>query len=92
MSLLRTSRLIILVLLCRARNRRQFWKESREQQFKDLRFSRWRKTRILGEEVIVARQGVTGEVGYEFFIRTDTGKAHELWRTIRRTRRALWSS
>jgi vanillate/3-O-methylgallate O-demethylase len=54
-----------------------------QQQFKDLRFSRWRKTRILDEDVIVARQGVTGEVGYEFYIRTDTGKAHELWRTIR---------
>ena len=53
------------------------------EQFRDLRFSRWRKTRILGEEVIVARQGVTGEVGYEFYIRTDTGRAHELWRTIR---------
>jgi vanillate/3-O-methylgallate O-demethylase len=57
--------------------------ELTQQPFKDLRFSRWRKTRALGEEVIVARQGVTGEVGYEFFIRTDTGKAHELWRTIR---------
>jgi glycine cleavage system aminomethyltransferase T len=53
------------------------------QEFKDLRFSRWRKTRILDEEVIVARQGVTGEVGYEFYLRTDTSKAHELWRTIR---------
>ena len=53
------------------------------QDFKDLRFSRWRKTRILDEEVIVARQGVTGEVGYEFYIRTDTGNAHELWQIIR---------
>jgi vanillate/3-O-methylgallate O-demethylase len=51
---------------------------------KDLRFSRWRMTRLLGENVIVARQGVTGEIGYEFLMRTDTGKAHELWRTIRR--------
>lgn len=53
------------------------------QEFKDLRFSRWRMTRILGEEVLIARQGVTGEVGYEFYIRTDTGKAHDLWRAIR---------
>ena len=53
------------------------------QEFKDLRFSRWRKTRILDEDVIIARQGVTGEIGYEFYLRTDTGKAHELWRTIR---------
>ena len=27
---------------------------------------------------------MTGEVGYEFLMRTDTGKAHELWRHIRR--------
>jgi len=59
------------------------------EQFKDLRFSRWRKTRILGEEVIVARQGVTGEVGYEFLMRTDTGKAHELWRTLRNVGEAV---
>ena len=26
---------------------------------------------------------MTGEVGYEFLMRTDTGKAHELWRHIR---------
>ena len=32
---------------------------------------------------MVSRQGVTGEVGYEFLMRTDTGKAHELWRAIR---------
>ena len=54
-----------------------------KESFKDLRFSRWRLTRILDEDVIVARQGVTGEVGYEFLMRTDTGKAHELWRHIR---------
>jgi len=53
------------------------------ETFKDLRFSRWRKTRLLDEEVLVARQGVTGEVGYEFFMRTDSGKAHELWRLVR---------
>jgi len=53
------------------------------EAFRDLRFSRWRKTRIFGTEVIVSRQGVTGEVGYEFLMQTDTGKAHELWRRIR---------
>ena len=37
-----------------------------------------------GEDVLIGRQGVTGEVGYEFLMRTDTGKAHELWRDIRR--------
>jgi len=31
----------------------------------------------------VARQGVTGEVGYEFMMRTESGRAHELWRKIR---------
>jgi aminomethyltransferase len=56
-----------------------------KESFKDLRFSRWRVTRILDEDVLIARQGVTGEVGYEFLLRTDTGRAHELWRHIRRT-------
>jgi len=54
------------------------------EDFKDLRFSRWRMTRILGEDVLISRQGVTGEVGYEFLMRTDSGKAHELWQEIRR--------
>ena len=51
--------------------------------WRDLRFSRCRATRILDTETIVARQGVTGEIGYEFLMRTDTGRAHELWRTLR---------
>jgi glycine cleavage system aminomethyltransferase T len=54
-----------------------------KETWRDLRFSRWRKTRILDTETIVARQGVTGEIGYEFLMRTDTGRAHELWRTLR---------
>ena len=54
------------------------------EDFKDMKFSRWRRTRAVGEDVLVGRQGVTGEVGYEFLMRTDTGKAHELWREIRR--------
>ncbi|MCW2635916.1 MAG: hypothetical protein JWQ99_2283 [Blastococcus sp.] len=53
------------------------------ESFADLRFSRWRRLELFGTEVIVQRQGVTGEVGYEFFMRTDTGRAHELWRRIR---------
>jgi glycine cleavage system aminomethyltransferase T len=57
------------------------------ESWKDLRFSRFRKTRILETETLVARQGVTGEVGYEFLMRTDTGRAHELWRKIRDTGR-----
>ncbi len=57
------------------------------ESWKDLRFSRFRKTRILETETLVARQGVTGEIGYEFLMRTDTGRAHELWRKIRDTGR-----
>ena len=53
------------------------------QGFRELRFSRWRKVPLLGEEVIVARQGVTGEVGYEFLMPTASGRGHELWRRIR---------
>src|SRR5262249_2662563 len=32
---------------------------------------------------LVSRQGVTGEVGYEFMMRTESGKAHALWRRLR---------
>ena len=57
------------------------------ENWRDLRFSRWRKTRLCGEDVIVGRQGVTGEVGYEFLMPTGGGRAHELWRKIRDTGR-----
>ena len=53
------------------------------ESWKELRFSRFRKSRILGTETIVARQGVTGEVGYEFLMRTASGRGHELWRKLR---------
>src|SRR5688572_16427093 len=54
-----------------------------KETWKDLRFSRFRRTQVEKTEVLIARQGVTGEVGYEFLMRTDTGRAHELWRRIR---------
>jgi glycine cleavage system aminomethyltransferase T len=54
-----------------------------KESWKDLKFSRFRKTRLFDSDVMVARQGVTGEVGYEFMMRTDTGRAHELWRKLR---------
>ena len=50
------------------------------RNWRDLRFSRFRQ---MDDETLVGRQGVTGEVGYEFMMRTDTGRAHELWRRIR---------
>jgi vanillate/3-O-methylgallate O-demethylase len=53
------------------------------QSWRDLRFSRFRETCLLDTRTIVGRQGVTGEVGYEFMMRTDSGRAHELWRRIR---------
>jgi vanillate/3-O-methylgallate O-demethylase len=53
------------------------------ESWRDLKFSRLRKTSFFDTETLVARQGVTGEVGYEFMMRTDTGRAHELWRRIR---------
>jgi glycine cleavage system aminomethyltransferase T len=53
------------------------------ESWKDLRFSRFRKTHFEKAEMLVARQGVTGEIGYEFLMRTDTGRAHELWRRLR---------
>ncbi|HEX9395404.1 MAG TPA: aminomethyltransferase family protein [Burkholderiales bacterium] len=51
--------------------------------WKDLRFSRFKTIEFEKTETIVARQGVTGEIGYEFMMRTDTGRAHELWRRLR---------
>jgi len=53
------------------------------ESFRDLKFSRWRMSRILDTEVIVSRQGVTGEIGYEFLMPTASGRAHVLWRRIR---------
>ena len=53
------------------------------ESWKDLRFSRFRTVEIEKTQTIVSRQGVTGEVGYEFMMRTDTGRAHELWRRLR---------
>jgi glycine cleavage system aminomethyltransferase T len=54
-----------------------------QESWRDLKFSRFKKTKILETETLVARQGVTGEIGYEFLMRTDTGRAHELWRKLR---------
>lgn len=53
------------------------------ESWRDLKFSRFRRTSFLEAKTLVARQGVTGEVGYELMMRTDTGRAHELWRRIR---------
>jgi glycine cleavage system aminomethyltransferase T len=55
------------------------------ESWKDLKFSRFRRVFLLDTETLVARQGVTGEIGYEFLMRTDTGRAHELWRALRDT-------
>jgi len=57
------------------------------ESFRDLKFSRFRTVEILGEPVIVDRQGVTGEVGYEFLMPTAGGRAADLWRLIRDTGR-----
>jgi vanillate/3-O-methylgallate O-demethylase len=53
------------------------------ENWKDLKFSRFRTTTMFEAQTMVARQGVTGEIGYEFLMRTDNGRAHELWRRIR---------
>jgi glycine cleavage system aminomethyltransferase T len=51
--------------------------------WKDLPFSRFRSDKFAGVEMLVARQGVTGEVGYELMMDTKSGRAHELWRKVR---------
>src|SRR3982074_589121 len=53
------------------------------EDFHDLRFSRWRRLEFAGTELIVQRQGVTGEAGYELLMQTGPGRAHELWRAVR---------
>ena len=53
------------------------------ESWRDLKFSRFRTTSMFDSQTLVARQGVTGEIGYEFLMRTDTGRAHELWRRLR---------
>src|SRR4051794_7422964 len=53
------------------------------ESWRDMRFSRFRTISLLDTETIVSRQGVTGEVGYEFLMRTDSGRAHDLWRRLR---------
>lgn len=53
------------------------------EDFRDLRFSRWRRVELFDGEVIVQRQGVTGEIGFELLMRTENGRAHELWRAVR---------
>jgi glycine cleavage system T protein (aminomethyltransferase) len=53
------------------------------EDLRDLKFSRWRWIELLGERVILDRQGVTGEIGYELLMPTARGRAHELWRRIR---------
>ena len=44
------------------------------ESFADLGFSRWRRLEIFGTDLIVQRQGVTGELGYELLMRTGTGR------------------
>jgi glycine cleavage system aminomethyltransferase T len=53
------------------------------ESWRDLKFSRFRATSFQNTDTLVSRQGVTGEIGYEFMMRTESGKAHELWRRIR---------
>jgi vanillate/3-O-methylgallate O-demethylase len=51
--------------------------------WRDMRFSRFRRVSFFEAETLVGRQGVTGEVGYELMMRTDTNRAHQLWRRLR---------
>lgn len=53
------------------------------ESFDDLDFSRFRRTSVFDTDLLVDRQGVTGERGYELLMRTDSGRAAELWRTVR---------
>ena len=50
------------------------------QRWSDLRFSRLRTATVGGVEVIVFRQGFTGEIGYEFLV--PAGDGVDVWDTL----------
>lgn len=53
------------------------------ESWRELKFSRFRTIEFENTRTLVARQGVTGEVGYELMMHTGGGRAHELWRKLR---------
>lgn len=52
-------------------------------------FSRIIRLDYRGDELIVQRQGVTGELGYELLLNTAGGNGHHLWAAVRDTGRAV---
>lgn len=50
------------------------------ENWSDLRFSRVRSTTVAGARVRVARQGFTGELGYELWV--DRPDGHEVWEAV----------
>lgn len=53
------------------------------RDWRSLRFSRFEEVEFQKAKTLIVRQGVTGEVGYELMMRTEGGRAHELWRRLR---------
>ncbi|MCY3617483.1 MAG: aminomethyl transferase family protein [Acidimicrobiaceae bacterium] len=50
------------------------------EDWSDLRFSRVRSTTVAGAPVRVARQGFTGELGYELWV--DRPDGHQVWEAV----------
>lgn len=50
------------------------------ESLRDLKFMRFRKVQIAGHEVLVLRQGMSGEIGFELQAPMESGT--EIWQTI----------
>ncbi len=54
---------------------RRVLEEATGEDWSDLRFSRVRRTAVAGVDVLLLRQGFTGELGYELWVPRDGGTA-----------------
>ena len=68
------------ILALQGPNSRAVLEAASDDDWSDLKFSRIRKARIKGVELNVARQGFTGELGYELWVRREDGE--KIWKAI----------
>lgn len=68
------------ILALQGPNSRAVLEAASDDDWADLKFSRIRKARIQGVKLNVARQGFTGELGYELWVRREDGE--KIWNAI----------
>ena len=68
------------ILALQGPHSRQVLEAATGEEWGDLRFSRVRTTEIAGAEIAVARQGFTGELGYELWVERAAG--HDVWEAV----------